>query len=75
MSQRDVIKVRVHDGIMGLIYLVAIVLAEQVGLSGLYVAGGVAALQMASPFIKICPMHTILNKIMSDAEPIQNETA
>ena len=75
MSQRDVIKVRAHDGIMGLMYLVAIALAEQVGLSGLYVAVGVAALQMASPFIKICPMDTILNKIMSDAEPIQNGTA
>ena len=75
MSQRDVIKVRVHDGIMGLMYLVAIALAEQVGLSGLYVAVGGAALQMASSFIKICPMYTILNKIMSDAEPIQNETA
>ena len=75
MSQRDVIKVRVHDGIMGLMYLVAIALAEQVGLSGLYVAVGVAALQMASPFMKICPMDTRLNKIMSDAEPIQNETA
>ena len=75
MSQRDVIKARVHDGIVGLAYLVSRALASQVGLSWIYVAVGVAVRQIASPFTKFCPVYTILNKVMSEAEPIQNGTA
>lgn len=75
MSQRDVIKVRAHDGIVGPAYLVSIALASQVGLSWIYVAVGVAVLQIASSFTKFCPVYTILNKVMSDTEPIQNGTA
>ena len=75
MSQRDVIKVRGHDGIVELAYLVSITFPSQVGLSWTYVAVGVVVLQIASPFAKFCPVSTILNKVMSDAEPIQNGTA
>ena len=32
MEQRDIIKVRVHDGIVGLLYLGSIALANQFGL-------------------------------------------
>ena len=32
MEQRDIIKVRVHDGIVGLLYLASIALANQFGL-------------------------------------------
>ena len=60
MSQRDVIKVRAHDGIVGLAYLVSITFASQVGLSWTYVAVGVAVLQIASPFTKFCTVYVIL---------------
>ena len=71
MSERDVVKVRVHDGIVGLMYLSSVLLANWVGLSWIYVAVGVAVLQIASPFAKFCPVYTVLNKVMPDTEPIQ----
>ena len=71
MSERDVVKVRVHDGIVGLMYLSSILLANWAGLSWIYVAVGVAVLQIASPFTKLCPVYTVLNKVMPDTEPIQ----
>ena len=72
MSEREIMKVQVHDGIVGLMYLVSVVLANQVGVNWIYIAVGVAALQIASPFTKFCPVYTILNKFMPDTEPIQN---
>ena len=71
MNERDVIKVRVHDGIVGLMYLASVALANQVGMNWIYVAVGVAVLQIASPFTKFCPVYTVLNKVMPDTEPIQ----
>ena len=72
MEQKNIIKVRVHDGIVGLLYLGSIVLADQFGLSWIWVAVGVAVLQILSPFTKFCPVYTILNKFMTDTDPIQN---
>jgi len=71
MSERDVVKVRVHDGMVGLMYLSSVLLANWVGLSWIYVAVGVSVLQIASPFTKFCPVYTVLNKVMPDTEPIQ----
>ena len=75
MSERDVIKVRVHDGIVGLTYLASVALADQVGVTRIYVAVGVAVLQIASPITKFCPVYTILNKVMPDTAPLQNGKA
>ena len=72
MSERDVIKVRVHDGIVGMTYLASVALADQVGVTWIYVAVGVAVLQIASPITKFCPVYTILNKVMPDTAPLQN---
>ena len=75
MSERDVIKVRVHDGIVGLTYLASVALADQVGVTWIYVAVGVAVLQIASPITKFCPVYTVLNKVMPDTAPLQNGKA
>ena len=75
MSERDVIKVRVHDGIVGLTYLASVALADQVGVTWIYVAVGVAVLQIASPITKFCPVYTILNKVMPDTAPLQKGKA
>ena len=75
MSERDVIKVRVHDVIVGLTYLASVALADQVGVTWIYVAVGVAVLQIASPITKFCPVYTILNKVMPDTAPLQNGKA
>jgi len=47
-------------------------LASQLELNWIYVAVGVAVLQILSPFTKFCPVYMVLNKLMPDTEPIQN---
>ena len=71
-TQKDIIKVRLHDGIIGLLNIGSIALASQLDLNWIYVAVAVAALQILSPFTKFCPVYTILNKIMPDTTPMQN---
>jgi len=71
-NQKDIIKVRVHDCIVGLIYLSSVALANQFGLSFLWVAVATAVLQILSPLTKFCPVYTILNKLMPDTTPLQN---
>ena len=56
-SERDIIKVRVHDGIVGILYISSIILASQFGLNWIYVAVGVAVLQILSPFTKFCHVY------------------
>tara|TARA_B110000003_G_scaffold172618_1_gene172211 strand:+ start:53879 stop:54106 length:228 start_codon:yes stop_codon:yes gene_type:complete len=70
-NKRDIIKVRVHDGIVGFLNIGSIVLASQFGISWIYIAVGVAVLQILSPLTKFCPVYTILNKLMPDTTPIQ----
>ena len=71
-AQKNIIKVSVHDGIVGLLNISSILLASQFGLNWIYVAVAVAVLQIISPITKFCPVYTILNKLMPDTEPIQN---
>ena len=71
-AQKNIIKERVHDGIVGLLNISSILLASQFGLNWIYVAVAVAVLQIISPITKFCPVYTILNKLMPDTEPIQN---
>tara|TARA_B100001063_G_scaffold6417_1_gene4774 strand:- start:432 stop:659 length:228 start_codon:yes stop_codon:yes gene_type:complete len=71
-AQKNIIKVRVHDGIVGLLNITSILLASQFGLNWIYVAVAVAVLQILSPITKFCPVYTILNKLMPDTDPIQN---
>ena len=72
MEQKDIIKVRVHDGIVGLIYLGSVADAGQFGFSFIWIAVAAAILQILSPITKFCPVYTILNKIMPESTPIQN---
>ena len=71
-AQKNIIKVRVHDGIVGLLNISSILLASQFGLNWIYVAVAVAVLQIISPITKFCPVYTILNILMPDTDPIQN---
>lgn len=70
--QRDIAKVRAHDAIVGILYLISIGLAYQFGLQWLFMALGVAVLQIISPFTKFCPVYAVLNKLMPDSTPMQN---
>ncbi|MCF7560629.1 DUF2892 domain-containing protein [Sabulilitoribacter multivorans] len=65
-------KIRLHDAIVGILYLLSVILAYTINIQWLYMAGAVAILQIISPVTKFCPVYFILNKIMPDSEPIQN---
>ncbi|RIA08898.1 Protein of unknown function (DUF2892) [Flavobacteriaceae bacterium MAR_2010_72] len=65
-------KIRLHDAIVGVLYLTSVVLAFMVNIKWLYMAGAVAALQIISPVTKFCPVYFILNKLMPGTEPIQD---
>lgn len=66
-------KTKLHDGIVGIIYLLSIILSVIVNIQWLYLAGAVAVLQILSMFTGFCPVYYTLNKIMSDTEPAATE--
>ena len=70
--EKNISKVRAHDAIVGMTYLVSVVGSMFVNANLIYLAIGVGFLQIISPFTKFCPVYFILNKIMPDTEPIQN---
>jgi hypothetical protein len=63
---RSITKIKLHDGIVGAIYLLSIVLAISVNLQWLYLAGGVAVLQIISPLTRFCPVYFLLDKTMEE---------
>lgn len=63
-------KIKLHDGIVGSLYLLSIVLALTLNIQWLYLAGLVAVLQVMSAFTGFCPVYFILNKFMPDQEPV-----
>ena len=69
-NQRHIIKIKVHDGIIGLLNISSIVLANELGVEWIYIVVGVALLQIISPITKSSPVYTILNQIMPDTVPI-----
>ena len=70
---RNIKKVRVHDAICGMLYLISVGLTIQTGnLDFLYIAASVGLLQIISPFTKFCPVYFTLNKLMKDTDPMQN---
>ena len=71
--KKNISKVRVHDAIVGLLYLISVGLTFYTSnLVFLWVAVAVGGLQIISPITKFCPVYFILNKLMPDSEPIQN---
>ncbi|MCM4158659.1 DUF2892 domain-containing protein [Antarcticibacterium flavum] len=65
-AYRSKTKVRMHDGIVGAIYLLSIILAFTVNIQWLYLAGAVAVLQILSTFTGFCPVYFMLDKMMGE---------
>ena len=66
-------KVRAHDAIVGILYLISAGLTLYTkDLNFLWIAVAVGGLQLISPVTKFCPVYFVLNKMMPDSEPIQN---
>lgn len=61
-------KIKLHDGIVGTVYLLSVILALTMNIQWLYVAGVVAFLQISSSFTGFCPVYYVLNKVMPDKE-------
>ena len=72
-TQKNISKVRAHDAIVGLLYLVSVGLTfYTTNLDFLWIAVGVGGLQIISPVTKFCPVYFVLNKLMPETDPIQN---
>ena len=70
---RNIKKIRAHDAICGILYLISVGLTIQTGnLDFLYIAVAVGVLQIISPFTKFCPVYFTLNKVMKDTDQMQN---
>ena len=70
--EKNISKVRAHDAIVGMTYLISVLGSMFVNTNLIYLAIGVGFLQIISPFTKFCPVYFVLNKVMPDTEPIQN---
>lgn len=65
-KSRSITKIKLHDGIVGAIYLLSIVLAISVSMEWLYLAGAVAVLQILSALTGFCPVYFMLDKMMEE---------
>lgn len=71
--KKNLLKVRVHDAIVGLLYLSSVGLTLFTSnLMFLWISVGVAGLQIISLFNKFFSVYFILNILMPNSEPIQN---
>ena len=71
--KKNISKVRAHDAIVGILYLVSVGLTlYTLNLDFLWIALAVGGLQLISPITKFCPVYSILNKLMPNTDPIQN---
>jgi len=71
--EKNIGKIRAHDAIVGILYLISAGLTLfTLNLNFLWIAVAVGVLQIISPFTKFCPVYFILNKLMPDTDPIQN---
>ena len=71
-GKKNSIKSGVHDEIIGLLNIVSILLAIELGLNWIYIAVAFAVLKIASPITKFCPVYTIINKLMPESDIIHN---
>ena len=57
-------KMKVHDGIVGTIILLSVLLAYNVNMQWMLLAGAVAVLMIFSAISGFCPVYFILDKVM-----------
>ena len=58
--EKNISKVRAHDAIVGMTYLISVLGSMFVNTNLIYLAIGVGFLQIISPFSKFCPKQLIL---------------
>ena len=60
------IELKLHDGIVGALILLSVVLASTVNIQWIWLGGLVGAVMISSSFTGFCPVHFILGKILSN---------
>ena len=71
--EKNISKVRAHDAIVGLLYLISVGLSfytTKLDLPSMAIA--VRRRQTTSLVTKHCPVYFVLNKLMPDTDPMQN---
>ena len=71
--EKNISKVRAHDAIVGMLYLISVAGSMFINANIIYLAIGVGFLQIISPFTKFCPVYFILNKMMPETQPFKTE--
>jgi len=61
-------KIKLHDGIVGAVILLSVVLGLAVHPAGLYVAGFIGALMISSTFTGFCPVYFVLDRVLPDKD-------
>ncbi|HEY3755664.1 MAG TPA: DUF2892 domain-containing protein [Opitutaceae bacterium] len=62
-------KTRIHDGIVGTLVLLGVLLGLAHGTGWLYATGALACLMISSAFTGFCPVYFILDRLMPDGNP------
>jgi hypothetical protein len=57
-------QIKIHDGIVGAVMLLGIILGLKVDSSWLYLPGAIAVLMISSAFTGFCPVYFLLKKLM-----------
>lgn len=66
--------IKVHDGIVGTLILLSVILSLKVNAVWIYLAGAVSILMIISTFTGFCPVYFILRKIMLlNPAPMKNK--
>lgn len=59
-------KIKIHDGIVGTLILLSVVLGIKVNAAWIYLAGAISILMIISAFTGFCPVYFMINKLMPD---------
>lgn len=54
---------KIHDGIVGAVILLSVVLGFKVGTDWFYLAGVISVLMIVSAFTGFCPVYFLLSKL------------
>ena len=61
-------KIKIHDGIVGSLILISVLMAHFINYTWILLAGVIALLMIISAFSGFCPVYFIINRLMPSSE-------
>ncbi|MGE0267099.1 MAG: DUF2892 domain-containing protein [Candidatus Omnitrophota bacterium] len=61
-------KIKIHDGIVGTLILLSVILGIKLNAAWIYLAGAISILMIISAFTGFCPVYFVINKLMPDSK-------